>query len=229
MATRGRPPALSRAAVLDGALSLLDDAGLDAFSMRALGTRLGADPMAVYHYFPSRTALLDGVVERIFAEVVPPERTGDWTVDVTASTHAFRDAVLAHPAAIPLMAMRPAVTPDAFRITESLLEALAPAGLSARDALDVAQALGRGPVLIGDRGNRLFLLALVALQHRLVDRLLGIEEAIDVGGAHPQGFGDVRDGRLLVPDIAEEALGGVDDDLSGIAFGVTHGVAGWVV
>lgn len=143
MATRGRPPALSRAAVLDGALSLLDDVGLDAFSMRALGTRLGADPMAVYHYFPSRTALLDGVVERIFAEVVPPDRTGDWAVDVTASTHAFRDAVLAHPAAIPLMAMRPAVTPDAFRITESLLEALAPAGLSARDALDVAQALGR--------------------------------------------------------------------------------------
>jgi TetR/AcrR family tetracycline transcriptional repressor len=111
--------------------------------MRMLGTRLGVDPMAIYHYFPNRTALLDGVVERIFSEVRSPDLTGDWRVDASASVHAFRQTVLAHPAAIPLMAMRPAVTPAAFAPTETLLEALAPAGLSPREAFDAAQSLGR--------------------------------------------------------------------------------------
>lgn len=143
MPARGRPPTLTRAAVLDSALALLDDGGLDAFSMRALGARLGVDPMAVYHYFPSRTALLDGVVERIFAEVPIADLTGDWHADATASVHAFRRAVLDHPAGIPLMAMRPAVTPPAFAPTEALLDALAPAGLTPAEALDVAQSLGR--------------------------------------------------------------------------------------
>ncbi len=143
MASRGRPPSLTRAAVLDGAIGLLDDVGLDAFSMRALGRRLGVDPMAVYSYFPSRTAILDGVVERIFAECRLPARTGDWRADAAAVGHAFRRALLAHPAAIPLMAMRPAVTIDAFEVTEALLESLAPAALPPRAALDIAQLLGR--------------------------------------------------------------------------------------
>jgi AcrR family transcriptional regulator len=146
-ATRSRRPrpraALSRQAVLDGALDLLDEVGLDAFSMRALGTRLGADPMAIYHYFPSRTTLLDGLIERIFAEVVPPDRTGEWRTDAAASVRALRLALLAHPEAVPLVAMRPPVSPQAFDATEALLEALSPAGLTPRETLDVAQMLGR--------------------------------------------------------------------------------------
>ena len=50
---------------------------------------------------------------------------------------------------------------------------------------DVAQPLGGGTILGGDAGDRLFLLALVALQHGFVDRLLGVEEAVDIRGAHP--------------------------------------------
>jgi len=49
------------------------------------------------------------------------------------------------------------------------------------------------------------------LGHRLVDRLLGIEEAINVRRAHLERLGDVGDGRLLVANVAEERLGGLHD------------------
>lgn len=139
----GKRAVLSRDAVLDGALGLLDEVGLDAFSMRSLGARLRADPMAIYHYFPSRTALLDGLVERVMTEVDQPALTGDWRVDAAASIRAFRVALLAHPEAVVLVAMRPPVSPSAFDATESLLVALAPAGLAPRETLDMAQMLGR--------------------------------------------------------------------------------------
>ncbi len=134
---------LSRAAVLDAALGLLDEGGLDAFTMRRLGARLGADPMAVYHYFANRTLLLDGLVERIFAEMETPVPTGHWREDAAASLRALRRALLAHPEAVPLVAMRPPVSPSAFEPTEALLEALAPAGLNPRETLDAAQLLAR--------------------------------------------------------------------------------------
>ena len=50
----------------------------------------------------------------------------------------------------------------------------------------------------------------------LID-FFGVEEAIDIGRAHAQRPGDVGDGRLLIADVAEEALGGVDDAVPRVA------------
>jgi len=47
---------LNRDYIATVALSLIDDIGLDKFSMRKLGTELGVDPMAVYRYFTDLTA-----------------------------------------------------------------------------------------------------------------------------------------------------------------------------
>jgi AcrR family transcriptional regulator len=40
------------------ALELLEEGGLEAVTMRALGRRLGVNPMATYHYFESKEAVL---------------------------------------------------------------------------------------------------------------------------------------------------------------------------
>ena len=60
--TRPRP-GLTPVLIVESAIALLDAEGADAFSMRKLGTHLGVDPMAVYHYFPNKTALFDGIVD----------------------------------------------------------------------------------------------------------------------------------------------------------------------
>jgi hypothetical protein len=45
------------------------------------------------------------------------------------------------------------------------------------------------------------------LSDRLVDRGLALEEAVDIGGRHLAGLGDVGDGGLAVAERAEQMLG----------------------
>lgn len=51
------------------ALKLLERGGPDAVSMRAVARATGVTPMAIYHHFENRTALLDAVVAEEFAQL----------------------------------------------------------------------------------------------------------------------------------------------------------------
>lgn len=79
----GRPPrrarVVSRDLVLTTALSLLEEGGLQAVTMRALARRLAVDPMAPYHYFRSKDAILRAAAARAYSdlEVLSPSGA-DW-------------------------------------------------------------------------------------------------------------------------------------------------------
>lgn len=57
---------------MTAALELVDEQGLEGLTMRALGRRLDVEAMALYHYFPNKSALLEAVasaaedVEQVF-------------------------------------------------------------------------------------------------------------------------------------------------------------------
>ena len=78
----GAAAGLSRSRILDAAIELIDQTGLRGFTMRRLGTHVGVEAMAFYHYFSSRENVLDGVVEVVVdklyedPEVTCPRRTG---------------------------------------------------------------------------------------------------------------------------------------------------------
>ena len=61
----GRRPQIDRAVVLDTALQLADESGLEAVTMHAVAQRLGVTPMALYRHVGGKQALLDGLVERL--------------------------------------------------------------------------------------------------------------------------------------------------------------------
>ena len=83
--------------------------------MRRLGAELGVDPMAVYYHVPNKDALLDAIVEAVMAEI-------DLTVDdpadpaeerIVCAARAYRDAMLAHANALPIVLSRGPRTPVA--------------------------------------------------------------------------------------------------------------------
>lgn len=83
---RGRPvqgTGLTETAILDAALALFA-AERAAFSMRSLARSLGTDVMALYHYFPTRRALLDAVVLAAFAPFDEAELEFGAQTDVVA-------------------------------------------------------------------------------------------------------------------------------------------------
>jgi AcrR family transcriptional regulator len=128
--------------VLAAALALVDEEGLEALTMRRLGERLGRDPMALYRYAANRAALLDGVAERVLAELVLGEGD-DWQDRLRVTAHNFRALALAHPHVVPLLVTRPLATPlglrplGTLRPAEQLLALLVGAGFEPAAALHV--------------------------------------------------------------------------------------------
>ena len=55
--------------LLSEAAALIAEGGLKKFSMRGLARRLSVDPMALYHYFPSRDALLAATAGHVFDQL----------------------------------------------------------------------------------------------------------------------------------------------------------------
>ena len=63
------PEALTRDAIADVALRLMDEHGVDAVSMRRLAGELGVSAQALYWHFPNRDTLLRAVVDHAAAEL----------------------------------------------------------------------------------------------------------------------------------------------------------------
>lgn len=140
--SRPQREALTHARIVHVARDMIDQAGLDSFSMRKLGSELGADPMAVYHYFPSKAALFDAIVEATMLEIdLGGEAPSQWDEAVAHMVYRMRDAMRAHPKALPLIATRPVSTPPVLGLIEIIAARLAAAGAKPVDALMMVNCL----------------------------------------------------------------------------------------
>jgi TetR/AcrR family tetracycline transcriptional repressor len=99
-AVRGR---LDRRSVLEAALGLVDREGLEALTMRRLGTELDVDPMTVHHHVESKDRLLDGIAELLWEEVALPEGQRDPVEALRTLAGSVRDLFRRHPQAAPLV------------------------------------------------------------------------------------------------------------------------------
>ncbi|HVV83433.1 MAG TPA: TetR/AcrR family transcriptional regulator C-terminal domain-containing protein [Kofleriaceae bacterium] len=137
---RGRREPLSRERILDAALALVDRDGIEGLSMRRLGEELGVEAMSLYNHVPNKEALLDGLHERILAEVAPaPATTRDWRAFARQQARSLHAALTAHPHAIALFATRPAATTSSLARLDSYLAVLRRAGFEPVDSLMVVQ------------------------------------------------------------------------------------------
>ena len=76
---RGKPPVLTEKQIVDAALTIIRQEGLDALSMRRLSRELGRSAMAPYWHVADKQELLDLVAREVLSEVaVPAPDTGPW-------------------------------------------------------------------------------------------------------------------------------------------------------
>ncbi len=89
-------PRLSRPLVLQAAVALADEGGLDGFSMRRLAQELGVVPMALYKHVANKDELLDGMVDIVFGEIESPSIGDDWRAAMRRRAMSARDALRRH-------------------------------------------------------------------------------------------------------------------------------------
>ena len=139
MATDTRLP-LSRERILQTALELADESGIESVTMRKLGQVLGFEAMSLYNHVANKDDLLDGVLDLILAESQPPAPEGDWEEAVRASAISIHAALRRHGwSSVLLMAGR--IRPARLRYMDSLLGRLREAGFSAHTTYTVYHLL----------------------------------------------------------------------------------------
>lgn len=166
---RGRPvrdssAALTREKIVAAAMQILDKNGLAALSMRRLGSLLGVDPMAIYYHLPNKAALYDAIVEAVMAEIpvepgpaaahAPSAGAGGARAGGVGAPEdppieqlrrmacAYRDALLAHPNALPVVVTRPVRTPASLRPIERMLAVIASLGFTPRESIAFVDVCG---------------------------------------------------------------------------------------
>lgn len=116
------PQKLSESQILDEAARLVDEAGVDALSMRGLAAHLNSHAPSLYRYFPDKETLVRAVSTRFLSELAEEVSQQD---TLAGMARAYWDYGLRYPNRYDVIVCR---TPDAeqppvavkFQVTEPL-------------------------------------------------------------------------------------------------------------
>jgi AcrR family transcriptional regulator len=159
--TRRARGSLSREEILENAMAVVREKGLDQLSMPGLARQLGSGVTSIYWYFRSKEDLLVALAAQVTQELysrLPPVTGKAWDEDLEAYWIAFRDEATRAPvylelfSHVPRFLLRQAdVAQSVIPRLEEELSVLVRAGLSVPEASEVYTALSvytRGYVLL---------------------------------------------------------------------------------
>jgi AcrR family transcriptional regulator len=118
------PARTSRDAILSAARSLLEEGGLDAVTMSAVGERVGVRGPSLYKHVPNRAALIRAIAEAVTEDLARALRAaaagGDPRSDLHEAATAYRTFVHANPNGYGLLFahLAPELQPDPVSVAE---------------------------------------------------------------------------------------------------------------
>lgn len=123
-------PPMSSERIWGAAVDLADRMGLSALTIRRLADELGVKPMTIYHYVPSKSAIVEGMVEAVFAEIDLPPVDLPWIEALRIRCRSARNVLNRHPWAAPLLESRMQPGPANLAHHEAVVACLRRGGLS---------------------------------------------------------------------------------------------------
>ena len=90
---------IQRDQVIEAALALLDEVGLEAITTRKLAQKLGVESATLYWHFKNKASLLEEMASAVLAKhhsLPVPEDIAEWANWLADNARSFRRALLAH-------------------------------------------------------------------------------------------------------------------------------------
>lgn len=121
-----RPPTplLSRKAIVDAALRIVDAEGIAGLSVRKLAVKLGVSGPSLYHHFASKDEILEATVELINNQIDLDQAGPGWEAALTSYAYQLRAILIAHPHIVEFLALRPVTKHAGLRIYEHMISLL---------------------------------------------------------------------------------------------------------
>jgi TetR/AcrR family tetracycline transcriptional repressor len=133
---------LTREQVVDAALALGDEEGLEALTMPNLARRLECGVMTVYGYVASKEDLLDAIAQRGLRDLRLRRPLPNTAEEILAAWGgALRANLIEHPALPAIFLSRAVIGPGIFRGLESLLGPLGQGGMPPARAVHAVYAV----------------------------------------------------------------------------------------
>jgi AcrR family transcriptional regulator len=127
---------VTRGAVIDEALRILDEEGREALTLRRLAAALDVEAPSLYAHIRSKDELVDAVLNSVLDAVVLPEIGPDVRASLVDGFASYRRALLRHPTVVLLMTERARFSSAQLRLARRSIELLEAAGLTTREAVD---------------------------------------------------------------------------------------------
>jgi AcrR family transcriptional regulator len=137
----GRPPRLSREAIVDAAEAIVSGEGIEALTMRRVATELGASPMAIYRHVADKDELLVLLLDRLATRVPRPALPADSRERVLAACRAIRDGLATYPWVVDVLAQGDLIAPSILWALEEIVAGLLACGLDDEQAVDGYRAI----------------------------------------------------------------------------------------
>lgn len=133
---------MSRGQVVEAALKLADEGGLESLSMPNLARRLDCGVMTIYGHVESKEDLLEAIAQRGLTDLRLPR---PMPIDVAGVLRAWgrslRANLLEHPSLPVIFLSQPVIGPGIFRGVDGLLAALNRAGMRPAAAVHAVYAV----------------------------------------------------------------------------------------
>lgn len=121
---------MSKSRVIERAIKLADDIGVDALTIRKLATALDVKPMTIYYYVPSKEAIINGMVDQVFSEIDVPSPDQNWKNAIRQRSTSARKVLASHPWSVPLMESRRSPGPATLKHHNAVIACLRNGGFS---------------------------------------------------------------------------------------------------
>lgn len=126
---KARQP-LSREAIVDAALKIIDEQGMAALSMRAVAHALGTGPASLYAHVANKEQLLDLVLDRVYGEFhIPEVDPANWQEQIKDFARSSLRTILTHRGLAAAMLGAPPMGPNGLRLMEGSIALMRGAGL----------------------------------------------------------------------------------------------------
>ncbi|MFD4918640.1 TetR/AcrR family transcriptional regulator [Streptomyces virginiae] len=135
-------PGLTRQALAQAALRVLEREGVNGLSMRKVAAELGVKAASLYWHVRNKEELLDLLTDELMADAEAPPREGDWREQLREYCVRYRRHLLGKRDAAKVVAGRLAPGPHLLRLMEDQLGRLREAGFSDADAAMISYLLG---------------------------------------------------------------------------------------
>lgn len=127
--------ALDRKMIVQAALGLLDQQGIEGLTMRRLAEALGVQAPSIYWHYADKPALLDDIANALLEDVArTADKSADFRSVLRRSAGELRHALCARRDGAQVYAGTLVVGDNALRLAESMIGALLAAGFDAGTA-----------------------------------------------------------------------------------------------